>query len=89
MGDVWCDHAPRILCTIIRRSRADRAEELDAKIEQTDRLIDEIVYELYGLTDEEIEIVDDGDAKHKREQIETDLISAHWLASREAPRDQF
>lgn len=32
------------------------AEELDAKIEQTDELIDEIVYELYGLTDEEIEI---------------------------------
>ena len=25
-------------------------------------------------------IVDDGDTKHKREQIETDLISAHWLA---------
>ncbi|MDB2286831.1 Eco57I restriction-modification methylase domain-containing protein [Halorubrum ezzemoulense] len=37
----------------------ERAEELDAKIEQTDALIDEIVYELYGLTDEEIEIVED------------------------------
>jgi type II restriction/modification system DNA methylase subunit YeeA len=36
----------------------ERAEELDAKIEQTDALIDEIVYELYGLTDEEIEIVE-------------------------------
>mgnify|MGYP006276751521 CR=1 FL=1 len=35
----------------------ERAEELDAKIEQTDALIDEIVYELYGLTDEEIEII--------------------------------
>ena len=34
-------------------------------------------------------IVDDGDAKHKREQIETDLIGAHWLAAEEAPRDQF
>ncbi|OYR54156.1 restriction endonuclease [Halorubrum sp. Ea1] len=32
----------------------ERAEELDAKIEQTDQLIDEIVYELYGLTEEEI-----------------------------------
>ena len=32
----------------------ERAEELDAKIEQTDELIDEIVYELYGLTDKEI-----------------------------------
>ncbi|GAA0530934.1 TaqI-like C-terminal specificity domain-containing protein [Halorubrum ejinorense] len=37
----------------------ERAEELDAKIEQTDKLIDEIVYELYGLTDEEIEIVEE------------------------------
>ena len=37
----------------------ERAEELDEKIEQTDRLIDEIVYELYGLTDEEIEIVEE------------------------------
>jgi len=37
----------------------ERAEELEAKIEQTDELIDEIVYELYGLTDEEIEIVEE------------------------------
>ena len=31
-----------------------RAEELDSKIEQTDTLIDEIVYELYRVTDDEI-----------------------------------
>lgn len=37
----------------------ERAEELDAKIEQTDHLIDEIVYKLYGLTDEEIGIVEE------------------------------
>jgi hypothetical protein len=36
-----------------------RADELEAKIEETDELIDEIVYELYGLTDEEIEIVEE------------------------------
>ncbi|ELY75414.1 Eco57I restriction-modification methylase domain-containing protein [Natrinema gari] len=36
-----------------------RAEELEAKIEKTDELIDEIVYELYGLTEEEIEIVEE------------------------------
>jgi type II restriction/modification system DNA methylase subunit YeeA len=36
----------------------ERAEELEAKIERTDDLIDEIVYELYGLTDEEIELVE-------------------------------
>jgi hypothetical protein len=37
----------------------ERAEELEAKIERTDELIDEVVYELYGLTDEEIEIVEE------------------------------
>ena len=35
----------------------ERAAELEAKIEETDDLIDEIVHELYGLTDEEIEII--------------------------------
>jgi hypothetical protein len=37
----------------------ERAEELDEQIERTDDLIDEIVYELYELTDEEIEIVEE------------------------------
>jgi type I restriction-modification system DNA methylase subunit len=37
----------------------ERAAELDEKIERTDELIDEIVYELYGLTDEEIAIVEE------------------------------
>jgi len=37
----------------------ERAAELDEKIRRTDELIDEIVYELYGLTDEEIEVVED------------------------------
>jgi type I restriction-modification system DNA methylase subunit len=37
----------------------ERATELEEKIEHTDELIDEIVYELYGLTDEEIEIVEE------------------------------
>jgi len=31
----------------------------------------------------------EADAKHKLEQIETDLIGAHWLALDMAPRDQF
>ena len=30
-----------------------------ARIEETDRLIDEIVYRLYGLTDAEIDMVDE------------------------------
>ncbi|EMA53191.1 Eco57I restriction-modification methylase domain-containing protein [Halococcus salifodinae] len=37
----------------------ERAAELDEQIERTDELIDEIVYELYGLTDDEIEIVEE------------------------------
>ncbi|GAB7011978.1 Eco57I restriction-modification methylase domain-containing protein [Halolamina salina] len=41
------------------RETKERADELDAKIQRTDDLIDEIVYELYGLTDEEIEIVEE------------------------------
>jgi hypothetical protein len=41
------------------REAVERADELDEKIRRTDDLIDDIVYELYGLTDEEIEIVED------------------------------
>ena len=40
------------------REQVDRAAELDEQIERTDGLIDEIVYGLYGLTDEEIAIVE-------------------------------
>ena len=36
----------------------ERADELEEKIERTDQLIDEIVYDLYGLTGREIEIVE-------------------------------
>jgi hypothetical protein len=36
----------------------ERADELEEKIEKTNQLIDKIVYDLYGLTDEEIEIVE-------------------------------
>ena len=35
-----------------------RAEDLDKRIKRTDELIDEIVYDLYGLTGDEIEIVE-------------------------------
>ena len=28
-------------------------------------------------------------AKHKREEIESDLLGAHWLASEQSPRDQY
>jgi hypothetical protein len=45
------------------REAVERAEELNERIERTDELIDEIVYDLYGLTDEEIEIVEDAVGK--------------------------
>ncbi|ELY77252.1 Eco57I restriction-modification methylase domain-containing protein [Natrinema gari] len=41
----------------------ERADELDEKIEKTDQLIDEIVYDLYNLTDEEIEIIEEAVAE--------------------------
>jgi len=41
----------------------ERADELEGKIERTDELIDEIVYELYGLTNEEIKIVEEAVGK--------------------------
>lgn len=37
---------------------ASRAQELQGKIQQTDKEIDSLVYALYGLNDEEIEIVE-------------------------------
>jgi type I restriction-modification system DNA methylase subunit len=40
------------------REQRERAEYLEREIEGTDQLIDDIVYELYGLTDEEIDIVE-------------------------------
>lgn len=41
------------------QKKKERAEELDEKIEKTDELIDQIVYQLYGLSDKEIEIVEE------------------------------
>ena len=35
-----------------------KAQELQKQIEQTDKQIDQMVYELYGLSEEEIEIVE-------------------------------
>lgn len=37
-----------------------RAEELNKRIEWTEKLIEEIVYELYRLTDKEVEIIERG-----------------------------
>ena len=39
-----------------------RWEQIQRQIDATDRQIDQLVYELYGLTDEEIRIVEDATA---------------------------
>ena len=36
-----------------------KATELKAEIDKTDKEIDQMVYELYGLTDEEIQIIEE------------------------------
>lgn len=40
----------------------EKAEELKAEIDKTDKEIDQMVYELYGLTEEEIKIVEEATA---------------------------
>jgi hypothetical protein len=48
-------------CRCLHTSGPDHDKTLLARrIEATDRQIDRLVYELYGLTDEEIEIVEAG-----------------------------
>jgi hypothetical protein len=39
-------------------SRTTKAISIKSQIDQTDKEIDQMVYELYGLTEEEIEIVE-------------------------------
>lgn len=34
-------------------------------------------------------VLEEHSAQHKREEIETELIGAHWVATGESPRDQF
>ncbi len=41
------------------KEQKQKAEELKAEIDKTDKEIDQMVYELYGLTDEEIAIVEE------------------------------
>jgi len=42
----------------VYRTHSPAYRELVARIEATDRLIDQIVYQLYGLTEEEMAIVE-------------------------------
>jgi hypothetical protein len=46
-----------------RRGSANRCAAFQARIDATDREIDRLVYDLYGLTEEEIAIVEGAAAK--------------------------
>jgi hypothetical protein len=48
----------------VTKTAHDR-EVLQAQIDATDRQIDRLVYDLYGLTEEEIRIVEEGAATPK------------------------
>ncbi len=54
--------ADTMLCLHKRRSSEQlpqRREQIQREIEATDRQIDQLVYQLYGLSDEEIRIVEE------------------------------
>ncbi|WP_424015704.1 hypothetical protein ACOZ35_07135 [Halorubrum xinjiangense] len=59
-----------------------QCENLKSRLYRHRRNRDEALVFSYAL-------VDDGDEKHKRRQVETDQIGAHWLETESAPRDQF
>lgn len=44
----------------ISREQPERKTRLEREIDATDCQIDQLVYELYGLTEEEIKIVEEG-----------------------------
>jgi len=62
--------------------RREQSGNLKSRLYRHRRNRDEALVFSYG-------VVDDGEEKHKREQVETDLIGAHWLVTEEAPRDEF
>jgi hypothetical protein len=45
--------------SVVRLTDTCQLSYLDEKIDNTDALIDETVYDLYGLTDEEAEMVEE------------------------------
>ncbi len=57
------DPTRRAFMDDLRREYDDSMATLQpllARIDETDRLIDEVVYKLYGLTDDEIDMVEEG-----------------------------
>jgi hypothetical protein len=63
IGIVWDTHGHDTMLTLHKRLSSEalpqRRELLQREIDATDRQIDQLVYQLYGLTDEEIKIVEE------------------------------
>lgn len=58
-----------------------KLKPLLTRIEATDDLIDQIVYKLYWLTEEEILVLDEGKMKHNRQKHTTWWIKKYtwWI----------
>jgi len=58
----WAGHASGVLPGLVHRHGPSLGvhQPLLARIAATDRLIDQIVYRLYGLTEEEVVVVEGG-----------------------------
>jgi hypothetical protein len=54
-----CDNAVIANCAQAEREKEDRRHALKRRIDEVDATIDRLVYELYGLTEEEIRIVEE------------------------------
>tara|TARA_B110000444_G_scaffold255408_1_gene289730 strand:- start:123 stop:470 length:348 start_codon:yes stop_codon:yes gene_type:complete len=57
-GDALDDNAKFSLMSLFEAQKS-KAQTLKVEIDKTDKQIDRMVYQLYGLTDEEIKIVED------------------------------
>ena len=53
-------------------------EELERRIKRTDGDIDELVYRLYGLTEEEIRVVEGGQSMSPKQSIRLDIFGKSW-----------
>ena len=58
--DIEKEARPRILVNLPKAKTEHEKTAISRQIQATDRQIDQLVYELYGLTEDEIRIVEGG-----------------------------
>lgn len=56
------------IIAVIKDGGYQRTDAVQAKVREYEKQIDQLVYKLYGLTEEEIEIVERAEAKNKVKQ---------------------